>query len=396
MARPRYLHPFPARMAPSIALKAMQGLPKGAKVLDPMTGSGTVLRTAAVSGYDATGFDLDPLAVLMSKVWTTRIDTEKFLEKASALVAKAQEAKVKDISLAWIDKDDETSNFVNYWYAKKQQKPLRALAFCLKKMRFEKKDEAIRDALKIAFSKIIITKKKGASLAWDISHSRPHKKKDENDFDVFQEFLKSAQNVASSLESEVVKAKSRVSLGDARKMKKVKSGSIDIVITSPPYLNAIDYLRGHKFSLIWFGYKISEIRNIRGISIGAERKMVENNKFAQEKFLTKTHKQLPNKTQEIIKRYAVDACLLMKEVSRVTKKNGKAVFVVGNSFIKGVYISNSQIFVKAARLYGLELKSKKTRNLPVSSRYLPISNNNKNSLDKRMKREVVLEFVKKK
>ena len=33
----------------------------------------------------------------------------------------------------------------------------------------------------------------------------------------------------------------------------MQQGSVDLTVTSPPYLNAIDYLRGHKMSLVWMG-----------------------------------------------------------------------------------------------------------------------------------------------
>lgn len=64
----RTIHPFPARMAPELALSALASLKKGSIVLDPMAGSGTVLRQALALGHRAIGFDMDPLAVLMSRV----------------------------------------------------------------------------------------------------------------------------------------------------------------------------------------------------------------------------------------------------------------------------------------------------------------------------------------
>src|SRR6266849_9639799 len=60
-----------------------------------------------------------------------------------------------------------------------------------------------------------------------------------------------------------------IHLGDARKLP-VESGSIDLVLTSPPYLNAIDCLRCSKFSLIWMGETISGLRRVRADSVGAE------------------------------------------------------------------------------------------------------------------------------
>lgn len=64
------VHPFPARMAPEIAFRRLRRLPPGSVILDPMAGSGTVLRHATELGHKAIGFDLDPLAVLMTQVWT--------------------------------------------------------------------------------------------------------------------------------------------------------------------------------------------------------------------------------------------------------------------------------------------------------------------------------------
>ena len=72
MIRP--IHPFPARMAPDLAVAELRSLRPGSVVLDPMSGSGTVLRQAADLGHRPIGFDLDPLAVLMTKVWTTPVD----------------------------------------------------------------------------------------------------------------------------------------------------------------------------------------------------------------------------------------------------------------------------------------------------------------------------------
>jgi len=47
-----------------------------------------------------------------------------------------------------------------------------------------------------------------------------------------------------------------------------------VVLTSPPYLNAIDYMRCSKFSLVWMGHTIRELRNIRADSVGTEASSV--------------------------------------------------------------------------------------------------------------------------
>src|SRR5712692_7663621 len=99
------IHPFPARMAPELALAHLADLPEGQIVLDPMSGSGTVLRQASALGHLAYGFDVDPLAVLMSRVWTTAVDDATVEALFKDIMTDAK--KAKSVSLPWIDTDPE-------------------------------------------------------------------------------------------------------------------------------------------------------------------------------------------------------------------------------------------------------------------------------------------------
>lgn len=380
-------------MAPEIALDSMKELSKGSIVLDPMTGSGTVLRQAVAGGHKAIGYDMDPLAVMMSKVGTTPVDFKKLEELFQWVIDKAD--SYDKVSLPWIDNDPETKKFIRYWFAAKQIKVLRKLAYVLYRSKKLQANSSERDVLKLAFSRLIITKKVGASLAWDVSHSRPHKVSTTNDFDVRKGFERSYNQLKNILSEQKMTARSAIHRGDARNMTLVKKGSVDAVITSPPYLNAIDYLRGHKLALVWLGYQISEIRSIRGESIGVERQNKNSSLNAQiETIIEKLNiSKLPARQIKMVERYTYDACLLMKEVARVLKPSGKAVFVVGDSCLKDVFIENSKIFSEAAKNYKLTLSSRKERELPIGSRYLPLPKDSSNALSKRMKTEVILEFA---
>ena len=83
------VHPFPARMAPSLALDVIAECRRPLRILDPMVGSGTVLAVAHSKGHQAVGVDLDPLAVLISRVWTTAIDVEAAQRAATAVLDHA-------------------------------------------------------------------------------------------------------------------------------------------------------------------------------------------------------------------------------------------------------------------------------------------------------------------
>ena len=168
------IHPFPARMAPETVSEWLFSLNPQSVIFDPMCGSGVVVRQAAMLGHRAIGADTDPLAVLMSRVWTQKIDTVYVQQEARKIADKSSNLDPNIIALPWIDNCEETKRFVSYWFEKKQADDLRRLSYVLKNSKHSRK---IRNALYLALSRTIITKHYGASLAWDVSHSRPHKVK---------------------------------------------------------------------------------------------------------------------------------------------------------------------------------------------------------------------------
>lgn len=123
------IHPFPARMAPELALEALTAVAKGGVVVDPMMGSGTVVRQASDLGLSAIGFDVDPLAVLMSQVWTTPIDDAAIGRAWTIARTFSRTVKDDEVELPWIDGDQETGDFIKYWFGTKQQKALRRWAW---------------------------------------------------------------------------------------------------------------------------------------------------------------------------------------------------------------------------------------------------------------------------
>jgi DNA modification methylase len=86
-------------MAPELALEMLSGLSENSVVLDPMAGSGTVLREATELGHRAIGFDMDPLAVLMARVWTTPVPDAVIEQLGNNVVNQAKALKASDITL---------------------------------------------------------------------------------------------------------------------------------------------------------------------------------------------------------------------------------------------------------------------------------------------------------
>lgn len=389
----RHVHPFPARMAPEIALEKIQSLNSGQTVLDPMAGSGMVLSQAVRCGINAIGVDLDPLAELISRVGTTSVDEDEARDGLSALLKECTKNS-GEVFLPWIDEDAETKSFIDFWFAPKQRAQLRNISFHLLAQPINISDD-VRDVVKVALSRLIITKEPKASLARDTAHSRPHRTIQENTFDVLSAMQLSLEHVLSALDVSSIKARAKTFLGDARHLTVIENDTIDCIVTSPPYLNAIDYMRGHRMSLVWLGYRLGDLRKIREVAIGAERSL--NNTISEQftEILTELGlNQFENRTRNMLVRFFSDMVQQTKEAYRILKKGSIGTYVIGNSTIRGTYVRNSELLKRAAVLAGFEILRETEREIPIHRRYMPVTVGTGNSLASRMRAEHVIDFRK--
>lgn len=391
------IHPFPARMAPAIALDALEESTQCLRVLDPMAGSGTVLAVAQASGHTALGFDTDPLAVLMARVWTTPFCPETVVAKSKEVLRRARKL-CQDLPLREAYPEDanaETRKFIRYWFDGRARRQLTSLATAIDRLRHDQ----IRDALWCAFSRLIITKQAGASRAMDLSHSRPHRTFEKAPILPFEKFIATAKVVANNCVSTIENERTPLSIvrrGDARSLP-IESDSVDLVITSPPYLNAIDYIRCNKFSLVWMGHQISSLRATRADNIGTEIALPSDLNTDEVRDAVQRIGDisiLGRRYEGILNRYIHDMSKALNEIWRVLRPNGRAILVIGNSTIRGTFIRNSDALSFLAERSGLCLENRSTRELPPNRRYLPppSTKNAGSKLQVRMRSEVVLTF----
>jgi DNA modification methylase len=393
------VHPFPARMAPGIALRVMSDIEKS-RVLDPMVGSGTVLAVARAQGHCGIGFDVDPLAVLISRVWTTSHDLDRIRDRAHQLLDEAR-SEFRNLTVGEAfpaGADDETCDFLRYWFDGYSRRQLTSLSSRIRSVRCE----VTRDALWCAFSRLIISKQSGASRAMDLSHSRPHRVFETAPEKPFNKFLEAVERVIAN----VIDGRKRnrgpqptIKLGDARELK-LPDRSIDLVLTSPPYLNAIDYVRCSKFSLVWMGHNVGDLRQVRSESVGTESAsdspIDDDPEIRGVADALKLRPMLEQRHKRILGKYIDDMRSAISEVGRVLSNGGRAVYVVGENTLRATYIRTSVIVTKLAELAGLSMKERRVRTLPANRRYMPppSSGHIGGAIEARMRREIVLTFVK--
>lgn len=379
------VHPFPARMAPQLALERLPD-PRERKmrILDPMMGSGTIPVLAALHGHRAIGFDVDPLALLIARAWGRPLHRATVIEAAQRVV---REARGEETAPEFLDR--ETADFVDYWFDRETQKRLTALAAAIKRQ-----PPDLHDVLWCAFSRLIITKDAGASRARDVSHSRPHRVRAGASFDPIQRYSNAVEVVVRRHEAVGQRrpsvARLRLDAGDARRLP-LRRHSVDAVLTSPPYLQAIDYMRGHRLSLVWMGYSMRFLRELRGTSIGTERGLADATGF-EEIAEGVAPESLRPRARHILRRYVDDLGRVVADCARVLRPDGTATFVVAAATLEGAPIDVSGIVCQLMNHHGFGLESKFTRPLLTDRRYLPPPTASSGTLDKRMREEECLTF----
>jgi hypothetical protein len=236
-------------MAPEIICSIFEVAKRPMRVLDPMMGSGTVIALAQSRKHQAIGIDIDPLAALMASAWTTPVEKKLVLARAVQVLNSARRVfRATKASDSFPQAaDPATRAFIRYWFDCQSRRQLQGLSLAIGRIR----ERPIRNLLWCAFSRLIISKK-GASRALDLVHSRPHRHFKRAPVLPFSKFLSVVTVVLDNVPPKSGRdcgPRTVVRLGDARKTG-IKGESVDLVLTSPPYLNAIDYMRCSKFSFL--------------------------------------------------------------------------------------------------------------------------------------------------
>jgi DNA modification methylase len=393
-------HAFPAKFPPQLPRKFIQGLTSpGEWVLDPMSGSGTTVLEAVILGRNGIGVDIDPLALNLCKVKMTPLDPGRLVREGESVLRRASEAslgKQDQISREWDNRfDPSTRKFVDYWFLKETQIELLALIREIDALR----DADVRRFFKMVFSSIIITKSGGVSLAYDLAHTRPHKLNDKAPQPALAEFEKRLNKAIKAISHLVWgTGRARVLCGTAQGLG-LMNHSVDLIVTSPPYAsNAIDYMRAHKFSLVWFGYPISWLSRKRASYIGAERTkdfLMGDLPGYAERIVSKVGRKDKNKG-EVLRRYYTEMAGCLAEMFRVLKPGKGTVVVVGSSVIRGVDTETGECLADIGKSTGFELIGIAERRLDRNRRMMPARENGEKAsqIEERMHKESVVGLYK--
>jgi hypothetical protein len=263
---------------------------------------------------------------------------------------------------------DETFRFIEYWFPAEAQRQLAALAESIRK----EPPGAEQDFAWLVFSNSIIAKSAGASWAMDISRSRPHKREDKGIVLPFESWTQRCAAAANRLLFRDTRSapSARILGGDARTLP-LNDSSVDMVLTSPPYLSAIDYLRSHRFSLIWMGHSMEAIRHLRATMVGTERGLwsLDGLPTSMEDRLARVVK--PERSRAQRRQYLSDLKKVLGESARVLRAGGLVVAAVGPRILSPASDDAARVVDLLATAVGLRKVASVTRHLRAADRSLP-------------------------
>ena len=362
------IHTYPAMMIPPIARRLLEVYSNpGDVVCDIFCGSGTVLVEANLLGRNCYGVDLNPLAVLISKVKTTPL-TEQQLRKYFSLQERINQ--IDTISL----KIPSFKN-INHWF---KDDVIKSLATIKKAIDLEE-DLILKDFFLIALSetaRLVSTTRRGEYKLHRI------KKEDLDNFnpDVFSIFENRCEvNIRCILDFSRDYDKNswtQIFLGDSSQKNGIKDNSVDCIVTSPPYGDSqttVAYGQFSRLSAQWIGL-YSEPDRASGLDkklLGGKSINILDNNLESE-YLNKSLSEVSSidykRSCEVLSFYVgLNESL---KVGNLMLKKGKAFcLVIGNRLVRQVRLPTDYIVAELGDRVGLTCEDIYTRK--ISCKRLP-------------------------
>jgi DNA methylase len=242
-------HTYPARMHPTTAARLVLAFSegRGATVLDPFCGSGTVLVEAMIAGRRAVGVDLNPLAVRLARLKTGRRDArfgEAVSTTARAVAALADGRRERRAGATRRYPAEDVAAFDPHVLLELDS--LRAGIVAQ-----GEEDADVREALTLVLSSILLKVSRRVS---DTSTAEaPRRIAAGYPARLFArkaaELARRLAELAAVMPADATPA--RIALDDAARLRSVPASSVDAVVTSPPYASTYDYLSHHGLRMRW-------------------------------------------------------------------------------------------------------------------------------------------------
>lgn len=347
--------------------------PAEVTVLDPFAGVGTTLVEALKRGHNTVGFEINPYAVLVSRV---KVHCPTYdLERLTRTVQKFRRfTGAREASAPRSAPPAQFRSRVPFFSPKVERKVLHVLDF------IAKQDKPwLRDVLRVALGAVMVG---FSNYSYEPSLGRRATagKKDILDADVAgivaakldemaHDMAQLQRHLSSLGRAPSVEVHGQSFLVDSGR---VPSGSVDFLITSPPYLNNYHYIRNTRPHLFWLGLveTRAELKDMEQASFG---KFWQTVRAGPQVELAVECDGLPELLDELRQRnpekgvyggsgwanyaatYFNDCLVFCRAAHELMKPGGVAIVVLGNNILQGLEFKTDEYFARIAAACGFEV-----------------------------------------
>jgi DNA modification methylase len=434
------LHTYPAVMIYPISrniISLLKGITSVDTLLDPFSGSGTVLVEGQLAGIKSIyGNDLNPLAKFISEVKTKPIDSEDLLLawqhlnfdiedeylKYSGIVNSVNDYFI-GIGIDLAGKDDwgenafallkdylneqhmelDIPNFkkMGYWFKPSVIIELQIIKNCISSI----ENDTIRNFTLLAFSECIRLVSNRRNGEFKMYRMAPDKVRAFNP-DVKKEFYSILErnidkmNDYSSRISNAENSFVKVFASDSRVLPDIEDESVDLVITSPPYGDSrttVAYGEFSRLSLQWIDLYETQNKDVTKI----DKSLMGGSKYRNGFEFNLSSETLKSSLEQIfsvdieragdVYSFYKDLDEAIKTISQKTKKGGYHFWVVGNRTVKGVNLKTDKIIAELGNSHNLRHLYTIERN--ISNKVMPNRNsptNKKGKTETTMTKEYIV------
>lgn len=344
-------------------------------VLDPFCGTGTTLLTCAERGIACTTLDVNPFLVWLARAKTAKYSPDSLL-KAEALIAEMRFAAGARGNAPWLPALFQ----IEKWWA---PPTLHALGRAFAVLRETDAPKPAQDLAKLSFCRALITSAnvsfghQSMSFA-DATATAPGAARR-----VGQALTDAFLPIARAARVALPSSPRRVLLGDARCVgATVKHGKFGCIITSPPYVNRMSYVRELRPYMYWLGYleQPSDAGELDWQAIGGTWGSATSRVAAWRESGKSPLQDLPLMARRIAKhsdvlaryvsKYFFDMLLHVASLSGSVARGGQVHYVVGNSKFFDVVLPVERLFAEIFELSGFKNATVTTLRKRTSKREL--------------------------
>ncbi|GMO46223.1 MAG: DNA methyltransferase C1 [Termitinemataceae bacterium] len=343
------IHAYPAKFPAFVTTKAIEYARKEQlktnAIADIFCGCGTTAFEAKRNNINYWGCDINPVATMIARVKSKKYQLLRLQKYYQSILDEYENSQKSN-------EYENANERLKYWYTESQYNNLAHLKSVILKITPNESEYCY--FFLCAFSNIL-----KASSKWLTKSIKPQVDPNKKILDVYSLFKTQCQAMftANDETQSMNSSKTEIVTGNFLD-NQWNIPTVDMIITSPPYVTSYEYADLHQLSTLWLGFT-DNYKKLRDGTIGScyheyeFKDEISELNHTGENIVSQLMKHQKSKAKSVAK-YYLDMQKVAKKVYAILDKQGIALFVIGNTEYKGIRIDNVRHLAESLSNSGFE------------------------------------------